>query len=134
VSLSASDTADRGFVRWEELDTASQVIAEHNQREIQVQMNADRTFRAAFGARITITVEKTGVGATTPLTGTYNYLEFTQASFAASSVEGSQFRRWVDAGNTLLGTAPVLTFTVTGPVTVRAVFDEADTVCTSSLP
>jgi hypothetical protein len=134
VSLSASDTVDRGFVRWEELDAAGQVIAGHDQREMQVQMNADRTFSAVFGARIAIIVEKSGVGDTAPLTGTYSYLEFTRASFAASSVDGSQFWHWVDADNTVLGIDSVLTLTVTAPVTVRAVFAETGAVCAPPLP
>ncbi len=134
VPLSAADTTDRAFVRWEELDAAGQVIAEHNQSGIQVQMNADRTFRAIFGARLAITVEKRGVGGVAPLTGTYNYIEFTQAAFAASPVEGSQFAYWEDASGLLLGTAPVLSFTVTESVTVRAVFIETGAVCAPPVP
>jgi parallel beta-helix repeat protein len=134
VSLSATDTADRGFVRWEELGAGGQVIAEHDKRELHVEMNADRTFRAVFGARITITVEKSGVGATVPLAGTHTFLEFTQATFTASPVDGSQFSHWEDSDSAVLGADPVLTFTVSAPRTVRAVFVETGAVCAPPLP
>ena len=134
VLLSAVDTEDRAFVRWQELaGSPLQVIAEHTEHDLSVTMSADRTFAAVFGQTVAITIEKTGVGETTPLPGTYTHAQHARVTVTASAVEGFPFLYWTDA-NGVLGTDPELTITVETPRTLRAVFGEEGAVCGPPLP
>ncbi|HPC17179.1 MAG TPA: carboxypeptidase regulatory-like domain-containing protein [Candidatus Hydrogenedentes bacterium] len=114
VELFATPAEGWRFDHWEGSITSTS-------DETSVIMDAPKDVKAVFVRQYTLTVAKTGEGATTPTVGEYTYDTGQTVSVAASPAEGWRFDHWTLQGADA-GTSNPIAVVVDGDKDITAVF------------